>query len=379
MNRLSLPIVKSFYSVLLCLSIGLVSCTKMDKKPDNEIPKVVIQKVVTKEVPFRKELVGETVAEAEVDMKARVTGFIEKINFNYGSMVKKGQLLYAIEKVQYKAAMEKAKAKLMDQQSILKNALIDYNRQKKLYGKNVVSQRNFDQAETSKQTAEANVMYAGAELKIAETNLSYTDITAPITGKIGISKYSFGNLVGTNSGTLVNLIQLDPMLVEFNPDEGLYLSNAPSKKEMDNITIKIKLSDNKIYKHPGKIDYINNKVDPATGTIQFRALFPNPDNYLLPGQYVKVIIEKKVNVPSLIIPQKAVLTSQIGEYVYLVNQANIAEVRRIVTGQTYGENIVVESGLKSGDKIIIKGVQKVKAGQTVSSVSNNLNKPATEV
>ena len=354
---------------ILILCIMLTGCSENNKEI---IPtEVTVTTVKEKSVPFKRILVGETVAEDSVNLKARVTGFLTKCNFKWGSIVKKGQVLFEIEKGLYEADLKEAEAILEKALAVQMNSEKDYNRKKGLYFKNAVSEEAYDNAKQAKGTADANVKDAEGVLKIAKLNLSYTIIKAPFTGKIDRPEYSVGNLVGPESGTLATIVKLDPMQVEFNPDEVQYLNLNPTDEMRSETTARIKLSNNKIYKYKGHVVYTDNRIDSSTGTINVRASFPNPDNYLLPGQYVSVYPERKDNQKYLVIPQEALMSGQIGEYVYLVNDDNIVETRTITTGHTDDTDVVALTGLKAGEIVITKGLQKVRDGQKVNPVKED--------
>ncbi len=351
---------------ILTVSIMLIGCTESEKK--STPTEVSIAVVKEKTVPFKRYLVGQTVAEDTVNLKARVTGYIQKVNFKWGSIVEKGQVLFELEQSQYIAELAKAESNLTKALAIQYNSEKDYKRQKGLYIKHAVSEDEYDNAIMTKKTADANVKDAESALKIAKLNISYTNIRAPLTGKIDKPLYSVGNLVSPESGTLATIVKLDPIQVEFNPDEVNYLNVNPTEKMRSETTARIKLSNNKIYKYKGKVVYSDNKIDSTTGTINARASFPNPDYYLLPGQYVNIFPEKKENQTYLVIPQEAVMSGQIGEYVYLVNKDDIVETRTITTGPTDDTDIAVTAGLKAGDIVITKGLQKVRNVQKVIPV-----------
>jgi membrane fusion protein, multidrug efflux system len=355
-------------NILFISLIGVLflsSCKQNDDANANSVEKVIVSVAKNEKVPLKRTLVGQTVAEETVDIRARVTGFLEKINFKWGSIVKKNDVLFEIEKSQYAADLQKAEGELVNANAALRNAEKDYIRQKSLYSKDAVSEEDYDNARLAKETASGNVISAEGVLKAAKLNLDYTTIRAPFTGKIDKPKYSVGNLVGLDSGTLATIVKLDPMQVEFSPDEIFYLNQNPTPEKRRQGSAKIKLSNNEIYKHSGSFVYSDNKIDSSTGTIHARASFANPDNYLLPGQYVNIILEKKVRQEYLVIPQEAVMTGQIGEYVYLVNKDNIIETRKITTGATTDFDIVVLTGLDAGDLVVIKDLQQVRSGEKV--------------
>jgi membrane fusion protein, multidrug efflux system len=358
------------------LSFILCGCSN-NKNAETTPAEVTVTTAKQQLVPFRKDLVGETVAEDEVNFKARITGFLTKSNFKWGSIVQKGQVLFEIEKNQYEADLQKSEAELANALAVQKNSDKDFKRKKGLYFKNAVSEEDYDNARMTKETADANVINAEGALKIAKLNLTYTTIKAPFTGKIDRPEYSVGNLVGPDSGTLATIVKLNPMQVEFNPDEALYLSKDPTDKQKAQITAKIKLSNNKIYKYNGKVTYTDNKVDSSTGTIKFRATFPNPDNYLLPGQYVDIILEKNIKEKSIVIPQKCLMSGQIGQYVYIVNKDNEIQTRKVLTGGEYGKDIIILEGLNSGEKVVTEGMQTISNGEKVKTVQSAVNTEKT--
>ncbi|MCF7790380.1 MAG: efflux RND transporter periplasmic adaptor subunit [Victivallales bacterium] len=364
----------TFFTAITLLISG---CGKEGVK---ELPpaNVIVTKVIGRKIKNQETVIGEVKALDKVNLRARVKGFLEKINFKEGSFVKKGELLFQIEKDQYKADVQSAKAAIINAKSILKNRTIDYERQKFLSNKKAVSEKEYDRAEAYKQQAEAQLIDAKAKLKLAELNLSYTDIYAPFDGIIGMKGYSIGNLVGSESDPLAVIVKADPVGVEFNLDEGLVVSikqyilknNKKSKKFSRDIgakyvDINLVLSNNTEYNRPGKIDFVNNTIDPMTGTLLIRAVFDNPETVLLPGAYVNVKISSKFKQYHLLVPQAAIQEDQTGKFVMVVNDKNIVEKRNFETGFIYGTYIVASKGLKKGEKVIVEGLQKVREGLEV--------------
>jgi len=216
---------------------------------------------------------------------------------------------------------------------------------------------------------------AQAQLTEAELDLSYTDIKAPFNGRIGLEKYSVGNLVGPDSGVLATIVSLDPIKVEFNVTEGNFLiaqQEAASKKIsisqlLSELEVRLILSDGSEYKYSGNIFFWDNRVNASTGTILLRAKFPNPESMLLPGQYVKIKIISNRAVESLFIPQAAVLSDLGGKYVLVVDEKNMVSSRRVELGYSFNKMIVVEKGLKAGEKVISQGLQKARPGIKVKA------------
>lgn len=363
--------------VVTVLIIGTTSCSK--KLTQQSIPAVLATPVVEKIIPHSVPIVGQVIAKQHVQLRARIIGFLTKQNFIEGSYVKGGQLLFEIQKEQYIAEENQSKAAVLKAQAYCDNAIIEYNRQKNLWSTNATSKKDFDNATQNKYAAEASLLNAKAQLALAKLNVSYTDIYAPFDGRIGASTYYPGNLVNLSSEHLAEIVMIDPIWVAFEPREEILIdalqdknskSHMPDKENpifyTNGIIPKLILSNGTEYPEPGVIDFVNNQTDPQTGTIQMRATFKNPQQLLLPGNYVNVIIEKTTNTASMLIPQSSMQNDQIGTYVFVINKNSTVEQKYITIGQVYGSYIVVKSGLKKDDLVITDGILKVKDGIQVS-------------
>jgi len=356
------------------ISLFICSCSK-PPAPTAPPPGVVVAPVIKEDIVDSYQFVGQTVAKDDVDLKARVEGFLTKKCFKDGSYVKKGDLLFQIEKAPYIAQVNAAKADLAQQEAILTKAQIDYDRNKTLYDKKAVSKQDLDNAVCEKETAVAQIQSSKAQLEEANLNLSYTDIYSPFDGKLGIAKYSVGDLVGSGSEALSNVVNLDPMKVEFSISEA-YMVSALQKREIkvkggtgeENYIPKLILPNQTEYKQKGEINFWNNKINSTTGTIIIRAIFPNPQKFLVPGMYVKVILESKNKVSVMLIPQAAVQEDQAGNFVLVVDKQKKVQEKRIKTGDNYGINVVVREGLEVGEEVITQGLQKVRTGMVVDPV-----------
>lgn len=234
-----------------------------------------------------------------------------------------------------------------------------------------VSATDLDDAVAEELRARAQLEEAKASLQIAEINLGYTTVTAPISGRIGKTRYTKGNLADSASGPLAKIVQLDPIRVIYSVSENdlatiqMALHDAREGKKSPTLTPRLKLANAEILKTTGRVEFVDNQVDPATGTIAVWALFDNPDGNLLPGQYVTVMITRSEPKMMPVIPQPAILVNQQGRYVLVVDKKNRAVARPITTGPAIGSSWAVESGLAAGEKVIVQGIQKVRPGQTV--------------
>ncbi|OGV48995.1 MAG: hypothetical protein A2017_17380 [Lentisphaerae bacterium GWF2_44_16] len=334
----------------------------------------MVTPVIFDDITSSVSYIAQAVADEEVDLIARVEGFLEKRNFEEGNFVKKGDVLLFIERAYYKAKVDAAKAQVEQENALLKDALIEYDRQKSLFAKSAVSKRDFEKAETNKASLEAKKLADEANLELARLNLSYTEIKAPFDGRMGKSFYSAGNLVNPSSGKLATIVKTGDIKVEFYISEALlaeYLNNKKDKAKDSIFIPSLILPDGSVYGHKGKIDFIDNKINSSTGTILLRSKFPNPDNILIPGMYVKIILTDKEHKKSLLIPSSAIQEDQSGKFVMIVDKQNKVQTRKVETGTRAGINIVIEKGLNDGELVITEGMQKVRAGMTVTPIRDN--------
>ena len=315
------------------------------------------------------EFVGRIKAIEKVELRARVDGFLDKVLFREGQDVKAGELLYQIEKVQYQAAVDQAKANLVVAEATLTNAKLEYDRSVDLSKRQFSPQSTVDQNKAALDTATGRVMQMKAALTQAEVNLDYTDIRAPIDGRIGRTAYTVGNLVNAASGVLATIVSQDPTYVLFPVSvRDLEAIREARRKEgggMAKIDIRLRTNNGQEYPHPGVWNFTDPQVDPLTDSLIMRATIPNPERALSDGQFVTAIIRERQQEPRLVVPQAALQVDQSGYYVLVVDDQHKIEQRRVKTGPNLGIDVVIESGLKEGDKVVVDGVQKVRPGQVV--------------
>ena len=332
-------------------------------------PAVGVRLAAMKGISQSFEFVGRIKAIEKVEVRARVEGFLEKVLFREGQDVKAGELLYQIEKVQFQAALDQAKANLAVAEAALTNAKIEYERSLDLVKRNFTPQSQVDANKAALDTATGRVMQAKAALTQAQVNLDYTDIRAPIDGRIGRHAYTVGNLVNPASGVLATIVSQDPIYVLFPVSvRDLEAIREARRKEdggMAKIDIRVRLPSGQEYSQRGVWNLTDPQVDPQTDTLIMRATMPNPDRTLTDGQFVTAIIRERQEAPRLVVPQAALQVDQSGYYVLVVNDQHKVEQRRVQTGPQLGTDMVVTSGVKEGEKVIVDGIQKVRPGQVV--------------
>ena len=340
-----------------------------------EAPQVTVATVTTGHGTDPGQFVGRIQAVSTVALTARVEGFLEKRNFTEGGMVKKDDLLFTIEKGLYQANVDSAKATLSGAKATLKNSALNLQRQKVLVQKGDEPQSTADAAQAQADADKASVGEAEASLKTAEINLGYTDIRAPIDGRISAATVDVGNLVDTNSGALATLTSVDPMYVTFYMGEKTlieYRRRGLISENSGTLDVHLTLSDGKPYSQTGRITYVDTAVQEDTDTVEIRATIPNPDQLLLPEQFVAVSLSDAQPKEIVLVPQPAVQFDNKGHFVYTVDGSNKVARQDVELGTQVGSGWEVKSGLKSGDKVVVQGLQRISPGMTVTPVQQTL-------
>jgi len=367
----SIVFLGSFIPVLF-LTTG---CSK--KQEAQEIPPrpVKVATAVAKDVPVYIDTFGTLATPNNVDIIAQVTGKIKSVHFTEGDDVKKGALLFTIDPKEYEADLEKSQAALAADQVDLKLKTETFDRNKKLISNNLISQQDYDTYETDAAAARAQVALDQANLKLARINLEYCSITSPIDGFAGKRLVDPGNIVTANSGNpLVNIKSIDPLYLDFTIPE----RKLPGvKAAMASATLKVELSPAGDSDGPysGELQMVDNMVDDTTGTISLRAIIPNPDRVLWPGQYATVKLIVSTIKDAILVPVDAVQLGQKGMYLYVITGDNKAELRdEITVGQSEGDNLVIEKGLKVGENVVTTGQLGLSPGATVRIVTGDEEK-----
>lgn len=316
---------------------------------------------------------GNVVASSSVDLVARVEGYLQAITFTDGTYVKKGKPLFLIEPEPYQENLNEAKANLESAIASYKHANSEYLRQVKLKKQNATSQSDLESWLAQKDEAAANVSKAKANLKTAEINFSYTQVVAPFEGRIGRHLVDVGNIVGSGKPTTIASIEkIAPIYVYFNLNEIDILrlrkvakKNGRMSKNTPPISLGIGLQNETNYPTTGTLDFINQGVDASTGTLQLRAIVKNEDRHLIPGFFVNIRIPISPKMKRLTIPTNALSYDQSGPFVYVVNDKNLIEMRRVTLGPKENDTQAISEGLKKTDKVVIGGIQFVTLGKSV--------------
>ncbi len=352
------------------------------QRPQGPPPGVVVIQVKEVAVNPPVEYAGRVEAVQAVDLRARVEGFLEKVAFQEGSVVKAGDLLYIIEQAPYQAAYDQALAVVAEARALTKRTK-QYLQRLQSVKTGGISASDLEAANSANQQAEARLEEANASLVKARLNLGYSTIHAPISGRIGPTAYTKGNLVGPGSGRLARIVQMDPVRVVYAMSETDLAEVRMAEKGSSTQTYlrerfipRLRLPNGQMYSRDGRIAFIDNQMDPGTGTIAVRAVFDNPEEMLLPGQYVTVLVSLKEAKRRPLVPQSAVMEDRDGRYVFVVDSSNTVQVRRIKTGAAVQDRWVVESGLSDGETVVVQGVQKAVPGQKVNPMSDQT--PAKE-
>ena len=352
----------------------LASCeVKKEEAPPPPPPEIKVSKVLERDVPVYVEAIGETRGNTEIEIRARVEGFIESVDYKEGQLVKKGDLLYTIDARPFETNLAQTKAQLAESEARLARAHQDVVRYEPLVAKNAISRQEYDNAVAVEQANTAGVEAAKAVVKQAEIDLSYTKVMAPEDGLAGRTEVYAGTLVGRGQSTLLTRIsRIDPIRVRFSFPERDYLTFARKRgsgvdaNAGSDVPFELVMADGSVHAQPGKLVFVDRNVDSQTGTIMAEAEFPNPGQIVRPGQYGRVRARIEMRKGAILVPQRAVQETQ-GTFNVMVVAGDTTEQRRVETGERVGSLWVITSGLKSGDRVVVEGLQKVRPKMKVNA------------
>ncbi|UYI50121.1 multidrug efflux RND transporter periplasmic adaptor subunit VmeY [Vibrio natriegens] len=358
---------------LIAATTILAGCGEVkNTQGGSQAPLVVTQDIIVIDYQPSKSYIGRIEAVEDTNITAQVSGYLKARHFDEGQMVEKGQLLYTIEPSSFEAQVASAKAALAQAKAALKKAELDHQRGKNLLPRGSISQSEFDALTAALLGARAELEAANAQLKLAEVNLSYTQIRAPFSGRISDTKVSTGDLVSPSSGVLTTLVSLDPVHTSFSVSErerlamGMDKMKGDGSAESSNVEVQLELENGEFFEHLGQLDFLGNRINTQTGTIAMRAIVTNPDHKLLPGQHIKVNLRDKNTRDVIVVPRRAVQTDLEGDFVMITTEGNVAERRNVVLGPQVEQGIIIRDGLDQNDSVITQGLQRVRNGVEVS-------------
>jgi RND family efflux transporter MFP subunit len=389
MRRLPRPAMKMptlFSSLFVAAAVMLSGCNSKKAPPAVGPPQVVVAVVEPRDVSITREWIGRLDGSANVDVRARVQGYIDEIAFKEGTVVKEGDLLLRIDPRELEAALAQAKAELAQATAVRRKAEIDEQRQQQLFDKKITSKEDYDNAVQANLAAQAAAASAQAALDKAELNLAFATISSPINGIVGRTDFNVGDFVAAGSGgtPVTTVSTVDPIKLVFSVSEKDYLEAADRittilGKPLDQreATGELIRADGKVHPYKGRFLAADREVDAKTGTIRISAIFPNPGNILRPGQYAKVRINVEKRPGVIIIAQRAVQELQGKNFVWVVDDANKVSQRQVTVGSRFGSDWIIEDGLKPGEHIVVEGLQKVREGALVQPSTAAPTPPVT--
>ena len=365
-------------SLVLALALASAGCGEAPRPAAAPPPPTVtVAQPVKRTIVDKDEYVGRFVAVDAVEVRARVSGYLEKIHFTDGQLVKQGDLLFTVDRRPFQTTLEQVRANLAQSRANLAYAESDLNRASQLVRDRTITEQTFDQRTQAKRVAEASVAANEAAVRQAELDLQFTELRAPVAGRIGDRRVSPGNLVtgGTagNTTMLAMIVSLDPIRLEFTFDEASYLRYARLGGEGKDIgnrgartPIALKLLDEQGFPHQGTIDFVDNVIDRSSGTIRGRAVFANPDGLFTPGMFARVQVPGSPPYEALLVPDAAIGAEQARKFVLVVDAENTVQQKYVTLGQVAGDLRVIKDGLGPADRVIVNGIARARAGGKVT-------------
>ena len=361
------------WGVSFCALILTAGCWEEETKaPAAAAPKVIVAKATADTVPLFLELSGRTEAPNTVSIRSRVDGHVESRHFEEGLSVRRGDRLFVIDQRPYSTALAQLLGERNKNQANLEFAAKELDRVTVLVDDGAISTERLEEMTAKMAEAQGNFDSSQGAVDTAQVNLDYTTVSAPIDGRIGRVFQDVGNVVSANDTVLVDVVQMDPLYVYVSPSEEQFLDLKKYQGTDADLKVEITLVDGTTHPHAGALDFFSPGVDPATGTIAVRTVFPNPEWGLRPGQYTQVRIQLTEQKGQITVPAEAVGQDQAGFFVFVVDDKDAAKLRRVKVGRIYDGRRIVDSGLKEGETVIVQGQQRVRTGMTVE-----IKKPAT--
>jgi RND family efflux transporter MFP subunit len=375
-------------AAVIALLFALASCG--DSGPQAPpAPPVTVAKPAKREIIDMDEYVGRFIAVDMIEVRARVSGYLEQVHFKDGQIVQAGDLLFSIDKRPFQNTLDQAKGTLAQARANLAFTESDLLRAQKLVGEKTISEQAFEQRTQAKRNAEASVSSNEAAVRQAELDLEFTELRAPVTGRICDRLVAPGNLVtGGTTGTttlLATIVSIDPIRFEFTADEGAFIryerlaksGNDPDSR-YTSTPVELRLLDEQDFKHKGTIDFVDNVIDQSSGTIRGRAVISNPDGFLTPGMFARVRVPASPKYEALVVPDAAIGSEQVRKFVFVVDGDNTVKQKYLTLGTLQGNLRVVKSGLDADDRVIVNGLMRARTGVKVTPVEEGAPPPGQQ-
>ncbi|XWK66188.1 efflux RND transporter periplasmic adaptor subunit [Tunturiibacter gelidiferens] len=357
---------RHFLLVCMCalsVAISLEGCKQSPDKKSFSPAAVEVAAVVPKPIHLSDEFNGRVASINSVDVRARVTGYVDNVAYREGDSVKRGDLLFVIDPRPYRDALDSAKASLEREKAAAAFANIQAKRAQTLNASNAISQEEYQNRDSDLSQSTARVHEAEAAVATAELNLSFTEVRSPVDGRTSRAQLTRGNLAQADQTVLTTVVSQDPVYVYFDCDEQSYLRFQERVHRGSGVSsanpVRVALANETGFPHVGRVDFLDNQVTPSTGTIRARVVLPNPDHLLAPGLYARVQLESSGTVQALLVDDRAILTDQDQKYVYVVGPGNVAQRKDVVTGSMADGLRLIRTGLSPGDKVIVSGLQQI--------------------
>ena len=367
---------RALAAVAVALACLLAGCGEGQKQAAAPPPKVTVAKPIQRTIVDQDEYVGRFVPVDVVEIRARVSGYLDRIHFIDGQIVKQGDLLFTIDKRPFQNTLDQSRANLETAKSNLAFTQSDLTRAQQLVRERTISEQIYEQRMQAFRNSQASVAANEAMVRQAELDLEYTELRAPITGRIGDRRVTQGNLVtggaGGNTTMLATIVSIDPIRFEFTFDEASllrYQRLAAGRTEVAGLggtSVRLKLLDETEFSHSARMDFVDNVIDRASGTIRGRAQLENPDGLFTPGMFARVQVPASAPYQALMVPDAAIGSEQARKFVYLIDQDNVARLRYVTLGQLVDDLRVIKEGLSAGDRVVVNGLMRVRQGVKVT-------------
>ena len=371
--------------IVAAVALLLLAACAPKPTPVQPTPSVTVATPLSMDVTDWDDFEGQFVAVDAVDIRPRVSGYLQQVAFKDGETVRKGQLLFVIDPRPYQATLDQARAQVAHADAALANATADAARGKTLLDAHAISRQAFDSLVATQRTTSADLASARAQVASAQLNVDFTRVTAPLSGRVSDRRVAPGNLVTADTTVLTNIVSLNPIRFSFAGSEALYLkyqrANQAGTRASSRFVanpVEVRLQDETDYRWKGRMDFVDNALDPGSGTIRGRALIENPDNFLTPGMFGHMRLLGSGAYKALLVPDAAVVTDQERQVVFVVDADGVAHQHPVELGPISRGLRVIRTGLSETDRVIIEGVQRAQAGHKVKAISAVLTPaPAT--